>query len=128
MNIIFVFKMFLKCKRIKQNTKKKERKKFFFLHNAYMSITLHLISNILFSSYKSNSTIRLYTSNMLYVLQRTKMPKREWANSNTTSPISDSHQPIHLSYKPTALYEEIGREKGARKYNACSSTLSLSYG
>jgi hypothetical protein len=78
-----------------------------------MSMTLHLISNILFPSYKSNSMIKLYTSRMLDVLQTTKMPERERPNSSTTSPISDSHQPIHLSCKPTALHKEIGRGKGA---------------
>jgi len=121
--------LFFKClKPIRGSNKRRKGKTFSFLNNTYMSMTLHLISNVLFSSYKSNSTIRLYTSNIIYVLQRTKMSEREWANSSTTSPISDSHQPIHLSCKPTALYKEIGRGKGAHKYNACSIILSFSHG
>ena len=90
--------------------------------------SLPQLKYLVFFIQKQNSMIRLYASSMYCILQRTKMPERERANSSTTSPISDSHQPIHLSCKPTALCKEIGKGKGARTYNACSITLSLSHG
>ncbi len=61
MNITFIFQIFYKYKTIKPNKKKKKK---FFLFNAHMSMTLHLISNGLFSSYKKNAS-RLSTRNML---------------------------------------------------------------
>lgn len=43
------------------------------------------------------------TNHTFYLLCWIEMPEREWANSNTTTPISDSHQPIHLSYESIVL-------------------------